>query len=91
MCERTNYRKTSNTRIDKCMVNFIGNLNARFTDLITVGCCCGHFRYPMTIICRSSNGRIFDLVSGVTIPRKRNFYKKDKLGYYYIPEIIKKG
>ena len=33
-------------------------------------------------------GQIFDLISEVDIPRKKKFYKKDKQGYYYIPEVI---
>jgi len=30
----------------------------------------------------------FELFSGKIIPRKIKFYKKDKQGYYYIPETI---
>ena len=53
-----------------------------------VACCCGHGKYPMTIIIEGINGNHFDLVSGVSIPRKKRFYKRDKQGYYYIPEVI---
>lgn len=35
-------------------------------------------------------GEYYDLVSGETIPRTHRFYKKDKEGYYYILETIKK-
>jgi hypothetical protein len=54
----------------------------------TVGACCGHGRYPATILIRSKRGVVFDLFSGVVVPRKRNFYKKDDNGYFYIPEMI---
>jgi len=41
----------------------------------------------MTIVV--TNGKInWDLISNNIIPRKRKFYKKDKQGYYYIPEVI---
>ena len=54
-------------------------------------CCCGHNKYPMTIITRFQNKYIdktFDLVSGEVLKRRRNFYKRDKQGYYYIPETV---
>jgi len=53
----------------------------------TVACCCGHGKYPMTIVCEM-NGEYFDIVSDIEIPRSKRFYKKDKQGYYYIPETI---
>ena len=34
-------------------------------------------------------GHLIEIFSGIEIPRNRKFYKKDKDGYYYIPEIIK--
>ena len=47
----------------------------------------GHGRYPLTIIYRTADGRFYELFSGKQIHRTRNFYKKDKNGFYYIPEI----
>lgn len=48
--------------------------------------------YPMTVITkyryRGKPGYV-ELFSDITIPRSRNFYKKDKQGFYYIPETIK--
>ena len=56
----------------------------------TVGCCCGHGIYPMTVICQVGNqNRFYDLISGEDIPRKRNFYRLDSEGFYYIPEVSK--
>ena len=92
MCKKTNY-KIPNPRIDKCMKKFIINLNLfRDTNYKIVACCCGHRKYPMTIIVERLGDvglpvEYYDLVSGETIPRTRNFYKRDKQGYYYIPEI----
>jgi hypothetical protein len=51
-----------------------------------IASCCGHGKYPMTIIVLDEGYAIWDLVSGINIPRTRNLYKKDKQGYYYIPE-----
>ena len=87
MCKKTNY-KSSNTRIDKCMRNFITNLNSSLKPNIrAIACCCGHGKYPMTVVVKR-DGIIYDLVSGEPIPRKRKFYKRDKQGFYYIPEVI---
>jgi len=90
MCKKTNY-KIPNPRIDQCMKPLIQVLNdlmrmAKLPSLI-VACCCGHGKYPMTIICKGVN-RNYELLTNITIPRTRNFYRRDKLGYYYIPETL---
>jgi hypothetical protein len=73
-------------RVDACIRGFIRDLtNAGFN---TFGCCCGHNRYPITVICEHPNGKFYDLISGRTIPRTRNFYRLDADGFYYIPEVI---
>lgn len=92
--------KNGDTRIDPCIREMIKNINALkngLSDYEIVACCCGHRKYPMTIIIKAEKDYpkrkedlIFDLVSGVEIPRKRKFYKRDKKGVYYIPEVIKK-
>ena len=89
MCKLKKYHKTSNTQIDKCMRILIDNLKfmLRSTPHKIIACCCGHGKYPMTIIVKHKEGTIFDLMSGIQISRTRNFYKKDKQGYYYIPEV----
>ena len=77
------------TRIDPCMRELIFNLKVllmKGNNL--VACCCGHGKYPMTIVIKGFKGVIFDLVSNKEIPRTRRFYKKDSEGYYYIPETI---
>lgn len=85
MCKKTNY-KTSNTRIDKCMRPLIEYLKKILVDEIKA-CCCGHSKYPMTIIICGGEGQHWDLFTGINIPRKRKFYKRDEEGYYYIPEL----
>lgn len=69
------------------MIPLIANLQMGLKkEVKTLACCCGHFKYSMTIVVEM-NKKIFDLVSGKSIPRQRRFYKKDSEGYYYIPEV----
>lgn len=85
MCKKHNLRK-----IDKCLKEFVDRLDCFLTKpWRTIACCCGHGKYPMTIIVKEYNeGQAIDLVSGKVIPRKKRFYRKDKQGYYYIPETL---
>jgi len=72
-------------RVDGCMQEFIVSLNECGVE--TLGCCCGHGRYPMSVVVRNGND-IFDIFSGMNIPRTRRFYITDDEGYYYLPEVI---
>lgn len=74
-------------KIDSCFGNLIYALNMNGTK--TVGSCCGHGKYNMSIVHQSPNGKHWELLTGIEIPRKRRFYVKDKQGYYYIPEVVK--
>lgn len=85
MCEKTQFKYCPST-IDKCMRERIRSM--RDQGINTLGCCCGHNIYPMTIIVKSKDGIITEYFSDKIIPRKRRFYKKDKKGYYFIPEIM---
>ncbi len=85
MCKKKQF-KYCPSEIDECMkrlIEFLNNVGYK-----TLGCCCGHGRYNMTLVMRNGLGEIIDLMSGVKIPRKKKFYKKDKQGYYFIPEAI---
>ncbi len=79
--------KNDGRRIDPCMSHLIPYINARVGQGVTVACCCGHGKYPMTIVEEKNDGRIIEGLSGKEIPRTKRFYKKDKKGYYYIPEV----
>jgi len=82
MCERTNSR-----RVDKCIGNLVAALKLR-PDIEMLASCCGHGRYPMTLIARRrSDSVVYDLMSNKIVPRTRNFYRRDSRGFYYIPEI----
>jgi len=82
------WSKSNNKRIDPEMRNIIDALNT--SDYKPLACCCGHGKYPITIIVKCNLG-IFELVSGKSIPRKKRFYVRDKQGYYYIPEVHENG
>jgi hypothetical protein len=71
--------------VDKCMKLEVRRLNK--DGFKTLGCCCGHNKYPKTMIILW-NTKIYEYYSGKNIPRTRNFYKIDKEGIYYIPEVI---
>ncbi len=73
-------------RVDKCMRPIIDFLWHK--DIHTVACCCGHGKYPMTILVRHDNGEVTEIISGRNIPRTRNFYKRNKQGFYFIPETV---
>ena len=77
-------------RVDKCIRHLIKSLTNHGYN--TVACCCGHGIYPITIICREPSilrsSDHFELISGIEIPRTRNFYKLDSKGFYYIPEVV---
>ncbi len=87
MCKKKQF-KYCPSEIDDCMVSLIEYLK-RNKFLETLGCCCGHGKYPMSVIVKNKHGLIYDLISFKVVPRKKMFYKKDKLGYYYIPETLK--
>lgn len=57
------------------------------TNYKTLACCCGHGKYPMTIVVTRGYGNPLEYFSQVEIPRERKFYKRDKQGILYIPEI----
>ncbi|KKN60172.1 hypothetical protein LCGC14_0534630 [marine sediment metagenome] len=91
MCIKRDYDKTSNTQIDICMRPLIKFLQEE--GYKTLACCCGHGRYPITVVVESGyidGPPAQELFTNVDIPRFRKFYKKDNQGYYYIPEVKKK-
>jgi len=88
MCKKVEY-STPNVRIDKCMRRLIKWL--KMCGYVTKASCCGHNKYPMTIIVEIETGgrkHYTELLSNTLIPRKKRYYKRDEEGYYYIPEVI---
>ena len=83
MCKKKQF-KYCPSEIDICLRLWIKGLNQN--GIKTLASCCGHKKYPRTIVIESNN-RIEELYSGKVIPRTKRFYKKDKQGYYFLPEI----
>ena len=81
--------KNDGRRMDPCMTNLIRILNEK--GMRTRRCCCGHGKYNMTIVVFEDDLKVYrEIISNIVIPRKKRFYKKDKQGYYYIPEVLEK-
>jgi len=86
MCKKTQF-KYCPSKIDECMKEEIKQMQK--DGLKTLSCCCGHKKYPKTIVVKSPlNGMPFEYFSKQYLPRKKKFYKRDKEGYYFIPETI---
>jgi len=86
MCNKPRLTKGSAaSRIDPCMKNIIIFLEDR--GVKTLACCCGHKKYPVTIVA-DIGGCNKEIFSWKNIPRKKRFYQRDKQGYYYIPETL---
>ena len=75
-------------RLDSCMREFIKCL--LWLNVPTIACCCGHDKYPMTVVVGFAKGKkpVLEIISNTWIDRSRNIYKKDSEGLYYIPEVI---
>lgn len=86
MCDKLPY---NNPRIDKCMREIVEKINkeGRYKTLAS---CCGHNKYPKTIIVKDKlTGDILEYFSKTPLQvKKRNrYYKKDEEGFYFIPEL----
>lgn len=93
MCNKRNSTtidvRGKNIRLDNCIASLVNRLNVNM-GLLTLGSCCGHGKYPMTIVAYHKQLHVnYDFISGRTIPRAKKFYLKDKDGLYYIPETIR--
>lgn len=77
--------------IDACMVEVIKKLRENGT--MTIACCCGHGKYPRTVIYRAMGGNAIEYYTSTILlnkdgsPKKRNFYKLDSEGFYYLPKV----
>lgn len=82
-----------NFRVDACLRDKIKALLDK--GVVTVACCCGHGKYPETIVVRRFIGNqpyLIELNSGIPIRNRTvRIYKRDAEGFYYIPEVQKYG
>ncbi len=88
MCNKLPYCAT---RIDPCMIWQIQLI--KLLDLTPLLSCCGHHKYPPTIVVLNPRSkRVYEFLSntslshGIRSPYK--YYKRDKEGFYYLPECI---
>lgn len=81
-------KKSDGRKIDPCMRSAIRCLNDYGTK--TLACCCGHGKYPMTIVIDVGVDKVIplEIFSGMFLPRKKKFYVKNKSGDYVIPESM---
>lgn len=88
MCEFN--PKNKGRRLDPCMKPLLKFL--RELGYETVASCCGHSKYKMTVVirnCVDDNRAVYaELLSGEHLERERRFYKTDKQGIYFIPEVM---
>jgi len=90
VCEKRKNGNAPSGTIDPCMRERIDHIKNSDFSFRTLSCCCGHGRYPETIVIQHKGGRILEGYSRKTIPRKRRFYRRDNDGFYYIPEVSSK-
>jgi len=90
MCEKKQF-KYCPSEIDECMTDCVNTLECMSlqSNVKSYGSCCGHGRYSKTIVMGNKAGTRWELLTGILIPRKKKFYKKDSRGYYFIPEVDK--
>jgi hypothetical protein len=91
MCEKLSYCAR---KIDPCLVKEIEILNQ--SGFNTISSCCGHGKYNASVVVKDHLDLCYELYSGIQLnayDRKKKkqynkYYKKDKEGYYYIPELV---
>lgn len=89
MCTKLPY---NNPRIDECIRKECKKINDN-GKLRTLSSCCGHKRYPKTIVVMQRDTKqVYELFSGVYLGRGRRkgnrYYKRDPIGHYFIPEVF---
>ncbi len=99
MCEKVTEGRPARN-IDPCLVEElkeIKNTFPRFKEKFKmIMSCCGHFKYSKTLIVQNIFSKAyFEWFSGTFLSGTKRadtrepFYKRDKEGYYYIPEVDK--
>ncbi len=90
MCQKCNKQHKNTNKKDKCMEQLCSLIN-QTTKYKTLASCCGHGKYPMSIVVTRGYGNPIEWFSQVEIPRKRRYYIRDKEGIFFIPEVFKDG
>lgn len=91
MCQKLSY---CNRKIDSCIQNEVEKINR--TGFNSISSCCGHKKYEKTIVIRRKNNSVIEFFTGIILKpynpkfdkRHNIYYKKDKQGFYFIPELV---
>ena len=97
MCEKL-ILEGSARNFDPCLVEEleeIKNTFPRFKEKFKmIMSCCGHFKYSKTLVVQNRVSKAhFEWFTGTLLEGTKRadtrepFYKRDKEGYYYIPEV----
>ena len=75
--------------VDSCIAESVNYINTELSKTFkSLGCCCGHGKYPKTIVVvELRTGEHFEYFTGTPIPRSRNLYYKDEEGIFHLPEV----
>lgn len=88
----------SSREIDSCLLEELETLRNTFPGFKEkfrmIMSCCGHRKYPKTLIVQNNFSKCyFEWFSGVILSgdersdNREPFYKRDSVGYYFIPSI----
>jgi hypothetical protein len=88
MCQKLPYR---NPRVDACLGDTLKSIRA--AGFVPVASCCGHDRYPMTVVVKCPDGLVMEYFSKVLLQRKKRnrYYTRDSKGYYYIAACVEES
>ena len=96
MCQKV---KGCNRQIDSCLQEELRHLQAlSYSNQVFISSCCGHGIYQKTAVLRDKiTNKCYEFYSRVQLhdydPRKdkrhNTYYKKDKEGIYFIPELLR--
>ena len=94
MCQKKSY---CSKVIDPCIHDEVKQINndkfGRFKTLLS---CCGHGKYPKSIVVRQKRSKIvFEWFSRIKLEAyyknkklRKRFYSQDSEGHYFLPEVV---
>ena len=94
MCEKIT-GKYPNHQIDECIRDEIAYIIIKTSNIIPIMSCCGHGKYHKSFVVKvKETNEYCDFYSGIILhglnkrrDSRKPFYKRDKQGYYFIPEL----
>lgn len=86
MCDKLPY---NNPRIDNCMREIVEKINKEGIYK-TLASCCGHRKYPKSIVVKERETRIileYYTKTQLQVKKRNRYYRKDNEGFYFIPKL----